>query len=118
MTDYNTLVNTPDELNTGNVLENKSLYWHPTVYSYDKASNTYTRDVMAQTSAYYIWENGTGTKAFPNGFQEAQSPLEPMALDVAKAEKLCEISLKLMNVILSMPHSARFSMKEKLLLTS
>ena len=69
MTDYNTLVNTPDELNTGNVLENKSLYWHPTVYSYDKASNTYTRDVMAQTSAYYIWENGTGTKAFPNGFQ-------------------------------------------------
>lgn len=54
--------------NTGNVEENKSLYWHPTVYKYDRTANTYTRDEMAQTSAYYIWETGQAT-AFPNGFR-------------------------------------------------
>ena len=66
---YEDLVNTTPDQNTGNVEENKSLYWHPTVYSYDRNTDKYTRDVMAQTSAYYIWENGVGTKAFPNGFK-------------------------------------------------
>merc|ERR1719159_1196666 len=56
-TDYQTLINTTPEQNTGNVVENKSLYWHPTVYSCDTASNTCTRDEIAQTSAYYIWDN-------------------------------------------------------------
>jgi len=68
-TDYDTLINTRVDQNTGNVEENKSLYWHPTVYSYDRFSNTYTRDEIAQTSAYYIWENDADTKAFPHGFQ-------------------------------------------------
>lgn len=54
--------------NTGNVEENKSMYWHPTVYKYNRTSDTYTRAVMAQSSAYYIWETGE-TTAFPNGFQ-------------------------------------------------
>lgn len=44
------------------------MYWHPTVYKYDRASNTYTRDVMAQSSVYYVFETGE-TTAFPNGFQ-------------------------------------------------
>ena len=48
--------------------ENKSLYWHPTVYKYDRATETYTADTMAQTSAYYVWETGE-TTAFPNGFR-------------------------------------------------
>jgi len=56
-----------DEL-TGNVEENKSMYWHPTVYKYNRSTNTYTRDIMAQSSAYYVWDTGE-TKAFPNGFQ-------------------------------------------------
>lgn len=54
--------------NTGNVEENKSMYWHPAVYKYDRSTNTYTRDAMAQSSAYYIWETG-GVSAFPNGFR-------------------------------------------------
>merc|ERR1719379_1036230 len=51
--------------NTGNVEENKSLYWHPTVYKYNRKTNTYTRDIMAQSTAYYVWETGQ-TTAFPN----------------------------------------------------
>lgn len=66
---YQNLIDTTPEQNTGNLAENKSLYWHPTVYSYDKSTDTYTRDEIAQTSAYYIWENGVGTEAFPNGFK-------------------------------------------------
>jgi len=54
--------------NTGNVEENKSLYWHPTVYKYNRKTNTYTRDIMAQSTAYYVWETGQ-TTAFPNGFR-------------------------------------------------
>ena len=61
------LATAPSE-NTGNVEENKSLYWHPTVYKFDRSTNTYTRDVMAQTSAYYVWETGEAT-AFPDGFR-------------------------------------------------
>ena len=54
--------------NTGNVEENKSLYWHPTVYSYDSESNTFHKDEIWFASAYYIWETGKA-KAFPNGFK-------------------------------------------------
>ena len=68
-TDYNSLISSTVEANTGNVEENKSLYCHPTVYSYDRSTGIYTRDVMAQTSAYYIWENDVNTRAFPNGFK-------------------------------------------------
>lgn len=65
---HSDLVATAVSENTGNVEENKSLYWHPTVYKYDKSTNTYTRDIMAQSSAYYVWETGL-TTAFPNGFR-------------------------------------------------
>jgi len=65
---HSRLINTTVSENTGNVEENKSVYWHPTVYKYDRTTNTYTRDVMAQTSVYYVWETGA-TRAFPNGFQ-------------------------------------------------
>lgn len=54
--------------NSGNVEENKSLYWHPTVYNYDSSSNTFHKDDIYFASAYYIWETGK-VKAFPNGFK-------------------------------------------------
>ena len=87
-TDYGTLINSPDDINTGNVVENKSLYWHPTVYSYDRRSNVYTRDTMAQSSAYYIWENGINTRAFPNGFKMIAgfNPDDPANFPNANAE--------------------------------
>jgi len=65
---HSKLLATDVAVNTGNVEENKSLYWHPTVYKYDRTTQTYTRDTMAHTSAYYIWETGVAT-AFPNGFR-------------------------------------------------
>ena len=68
-TTFQDLINTPDDQNTGNVLENKSLYWHPTVYEYNRNTGGFTRDEMAQTSAYYIWESSQNTKAFPAGFR-------------------------------------------------
>jgi len=68
-TDYDDLIATTTSQNTGNVEENKSLYWHPTVYKYDRSTGTYTRDVIAQTSSYYIWDNELDTRAFPNGFR-------------------------------------------------
>lgn len=70
-TDYDTLINTDANQNTGNVKENKSLYWHRTVYQYDQNTKKYTRDIIAQTSAYYIWENTANDKvtAFPDGFK-------------------------------------------------
>jgi len=54
--------------NSGNVEENKSLYWHPTAYSYNYDSLTYKKDDIWFSSAYYIWETDKA-KAFPNGFK-------------------------------------------------
>ena len=54
--------------NTGNVKENKSLYWHPTIYSYDKKTKTYSIEDTSLFSAYYIWETGA-TTAFPDGIK-------------------------------------------------
>jgi len=65
---HSRLAGTSVRENTGNVEENKSMYWHPTVYKYNRDTDTYTRDTMAQTSTYYVWETGE-TTAFPNGFQ-------------------------------------------------
>ena len=52
--------------NTGNVEENKSLYWHPTVYRVE--DGIYKKAEMYLTSAYYIWTTGEAT-AFPDGFK-------------------------------------------------
>ena len=54
--------------NSGNVVENKSLYWHPTVYSYDPDTGIYTKDDIYFSSAYYIWTTGEA-RAFPDGFK-------------------------------------------------
>lgn len=63
---HSLLLSTPVSENTGNVEENKSLYWHPTVYKVK--DGVYTRAEMAQSSVYYIWETGL-TTAFPAGFR-------------------------------------------------
>ena len=68
---YDDLMATPVDQLTGNVEENKSLYWHPTVFRYDRAAQTYTRDEIGQSSAYCIWENMVpgDTRAFPENFR-------------------------------------------------
>lgn len=54
--------------NSGNVEENLSLYWHPVIYRYDKATKLYSAQDTSLFSAYYIWETGA-TRAFPEGFR-------------------------------------------------
>lgn len=54
--------------NSGNVEENKSLYWHPTVYEVDPDTNVHTKIDIYFASAYYIWTTGKAT-AFPDGFK-------------------------------------------------
>lgn len=54
--------------NSGNVDENKSLYWHPTVYRYDRDTGIYSKDEIWFSTAYYIWTTGAA-RAFPAGFR-------------------------------------------------
>jgi len=53
---------------SGNVKENKSLYWHPTVYMFDSETGIYTAADIWFASAYYVWQTGQ-PRAFPKGFQ-------------------------------------------------
>jgi len=52
--------------NSGNVDDNKSLYWHPTIYK--KERGLYHAVPISFASTYYVWKTGK-TKAFPDGFQ-------------------------------------------------
>ena len=57
--------------NTGNVEENKSLYWNPVIYQVvnpSSASPTYQMVDVWFASAYYIWTTGQAT-AFPTGLK-------------------------------------------------
>ena len=54
--------------NTGNVEENKSLYWHPAIYRYDKRTRRYSLQDTSYFSVYYIWPTGD-TTAFPDGLK-------------------------------------------------
>jgi len=54
--------------NSGNVVENKSLYWHPTVYEHSPATGRYQKDDIFYGSTYYLWTTGEAT-AFPDGFK-------------------------------------------------
>ena len=54
--------------NTGNVEENKSLYWHPTIYKYNKQTQKYNIQPTSLFSTYYVWKTGAAT-AFPDGFK-------------------------------------------------
>jgi len=54
--------------NTGNVIENQSLYWYPTIYRYHPSTQKYTIADVWFSSAYYVWTTGQAT-AFPDGFK-------------------------------------------------
>merc|ERR1711907_910295 len=59
--------------NSGNVEENKSMYWMPTVYRVDTKNDGTKRYVKAPiwfSSAYYVWDAEVkDVKAFPEGFK-------------------------------------------------
>ena len=79
--------------NSGNVRENKSLYWHPTVYKVNQQTGEYTMVPTWFASAYYIWKpNGEDTVAFPDGFRmiaRAGSP-RSRVLFTCDGESACE----------------------------
>jgi len=54
--------------NSGNVEENPSLYWHPTVYQVEPSTGVRTKAPIWFASAYYVWETGA-TTAWPNAFK-------------------------------------------------
>jgi len=66
-TTYEDLRN-PSTGNSGNVVENKSLYWYPTIYRYEPAQDRYFVAPIFHHSSYYIWNTGEAT-AFPDGFK-------------------------------------------------
>ena len=60
--------------NTGNVQENKSLYWNPAIYKVlhpdDDARRRFELVDAWFASSYYVWRRGDETvTAFPNGFK-------------------------------------------------
>ncbi len=65
-TTYEDLRNTSQ--NSGNVEENHSLYWYPTIYRYDAGRKKYFIAEIFHHSSYYVWNTG-GTEALPNGFK-------------------------------------------------
>jgi len=66
-TTYDDLRNSKDR-NTGNIEENLSLYWHPSIYRYNKKTKKYTIQDTSLFSTYYIWETGA-VKSFPDGLK-------------------------------------------------
>jgi hypothetical protein len=71
--------------NTGNVEENKSLYWHPTIYRFDKATEKYFISPTSQFSTYYIWKTGE-VRAFPDGFKMIGGGAPDVSLMMQRAE--------------------------------
>ena len=67
--------------NSGNVEENKSLYWHPSIYKVVNSSNETTLFELAPiwfASAYYVWPTGEA-RAFPDGFKMRTSDSDELA---------------------------------------
>ena len=66
--------------NTGNVEENKSLYWNPAIYKVKNPSAEKTFEIVDIwfASAYYVFRTGQ-TKAFPNGLKMRASDKEKVS---------------------------------------
>ena len=78
--------------NTGNVEENKSLYWNPAIY---KVVNPRGDDTTFEivdvwfASAYYIFRTGQAT-AFPRGLKMKASDVDaPRRQELARARAVC-----------------------------
>ena len=73
--------------NTGNVEENKSLYWNPAIYKVNNQESNKSYELVDVwfASAYYVWRTGQ-VKAFPNGLKMATSDRE----DLARVDASCD----------------------------
>ena len=81
--------------NTGNVEENKSLYWNPAIYKVVNQNSNKMYQIVDVwfASAYYVWRTGQA-KAFPNGLKMKTSNREKLARVEASCdgESACERS--------------------------
>jgi len=82
---YSDLRNAPG--NTGNVEENKSLYWNPAIYKVVNQNGNKEYQIVDVwfASAYYLWRTGQAT-AFPNGLKMKASDNE----EVARVRAVCD----------------------------
>eukprot|EP00090_Calanus_glacialis_P021682 TRINITY_DN33458_c0_g1_i1.p1 TRINITY_DN33458_c0_g1~~TRINITY_DN33458_c0_g1_i1.p1 ORF type:complete len:428 (+),score=79.42 TRINITY_DN33458_c0_g1_i1:15-1298(+) len=66
--------------NTGNVEENKSLYWNPAIYKVNNQNSEKSYKIVDVwfASAYYIFSTGQA-KAFPNGLKMRAGDLENLS---------------------------------------
>ena len=73
--------------NTGNIEENKSLYWNPAIYKVTNPSGATTFDLVDVwfASAYYLFTTGQAT-AFPDGLKMRASGDE----ELARARVVCD----------------------------
>ena len=74
--------------NSGNVEENKSLYWNPVIYKVvnpSSSSKTYQMVDVWFASAYYIWRTGQA-KTFPAGLKMRASGSNTLA----RVRKVCD----------------------------
>ena len=69
-TSYDDLISTPSSMNTSPYVENKSLYWHPSIYRVDSVGE-HVRVNDLEFGPYYRWDKSVspGVEAFPPGFR-------------------------------------------------
>ena len=79
--------------NTGNVDENKSLYWNPAIYKVVNQNGEKSFEIVDIwfASAYYVFKTGD-VKAFPHGLKMKASDLESVGRVRAECvgESACE----------------------------
>jgi len=72
-TSYEQIRDTSPQYSTSPVIENQSLYWHPSIYEVGitNGQKTYSRVSDLESSPYYRWNTSTSpeTVAFPPGFR-------------------------------------------------
>lgn len=71
-TSYDNLLAAESSLSTSEVVENKSMYWHPALYEYTvNASPRVYKRVFTKATTYYRWDNSVQplTEEFPPGFR-------------------------------------------------
>ena len=79
-TTYNDLITTPDFMNTSPYVENKSLYWHPSIYRVD-STGLHTRVDNLEFGPYYRWDKSVSpvVEPFPPGFRMIAASNDPGA---------------------------------------
>lgn len=79
-TTYSDLLSTPGHMSTSPYVENKSLYWHPSIYRVD-SEGVHTRVDNLEFGPYYRWDKSVSptVEPFPPGFRMIAASNDPGA---------------------------------------